>query len=75
MKAKKDSLTKSKDEVRKTALAAEAKKNADRAAAIALKNAPVAEEVVVEETTEETPVAETPTEDAPATEETKEEEA
>ncbi|KIO76082.1 30S ribosomal protein S16 [Pedobacter lusitanus] len=75
IEGKKDSLTKSKDEVRKTALAAEAKKNADRAAAIALKNAPVAEEVVVEETTEETPVAETPTEDAPATEETKEEEA
>ena len=75
IEGKKDSLTKSKDEVKKTALAAEAKKNADRGAAIALKNAPVAEEVVAEEATEETPVAETATEEAPATEETKEEEA
>ncbi|MBB6499599.1 30S ribosomal protein S16 [Pedobacter cryoconitis] len=71
IEGKKDSLTKSKDEVKKTALAAEAKKNADRAAAIALKNAPVVEEVVEEEA----PVAEAATEEAPATEETKEEEA
>jgi len=48
IEGKKDSLTKSKDEVRKAALTAEAKKNADRAAALAIKNAPV-EEVVEEE--------------------------
>jgi len=48
IEGKKDSLTKSKEEVRKAALAAEAKKNADRAAALAIKNAPV-EEVVEEE--------------------------
>jgi small subunit ribosomal protein S16 len=82
IEGKKDGLTKSKDEVRKAALAAEAKKNADRAAALAIKNAPVAEEVVeeevvAEEATEETPVAEeTPaTEEAPAAEENKEEQA
>jgi small subunit ribosomal protein S16 len=62
-------LTKSKDEVRKAALAAEAKKNADRAAALAIKNAPVEE--VVEETPEdqEAPAAET-TDEAPAAETT-----
>ena len=49
IEGKKDNLTKSKDEVRKAALAAEAKKNADRAAALAIKNAPVVEEVVAEE--------------------------
>jgi len=83
LKAKKEGLTKSKDEVRKAALAAEAKKNADRAAALAIKNAPV-EEVVEEEVVEEAPVAEAATEEAPvaeetpaaeATEESKEEEA
>jgi small subunit ribosomal protein S16 len=89
IEGKKDNLTKSKDEVRKAALAAEAKKNADRAAALAIKNAPVVEEVVAEEApvaeeevaveetqaVEEAPVAEAATEEAPATEESKEEEA
>ncbi|SDL90866.1 small subunit ribosomal protein S16 [Pedobacter sp. ok626] len=73
IEGKKDGLTKSKDEVRKAALAAESKKNADRAAALAIKNAPVVEEVVAEEevAVEETPAAEAPvaTEEAPATEE------
>jgi small subunit ribosomal protein S16 len=73
IEGKKDGLTKSKDEVKKTALAAEAKKNADRAAALAIKNAPVEEEVVAEET-EEAPVAET-TEETPAAEENTEEQA
>jgi small subunit ribosomal protein S16 len=67
IEGKKDGLTKSKDEVRKAALAAEAKKNADRAAAIALKNTPVEEEVVAEEAPE--------AEEAPATEENTEEQA
>jgi small subunit ribosomal protein S16 len=91
IEGKKDGLTKSKDEVRKAALAAEAKKNADRAAALAIKNAPVEEvveeevveeapvaEVATEEVVEEAPVAEAATEEAPAaeaTEESKEEEA
>ncbi len=77
IEGKKDSLTKSKDEVKKAALAAEAKKNADRAAALAIKNAPVVEEVeeeAVTETAEEAPVAETATEETPATEASNEEE-
>lgn len=79
IEGKKESLTSTKEAARKAALAAEAKKNADRAAAIAAKNAPVAEEVVEEEviaeeapTTEEV-AAETPA--AEATEEEKKEEA
>ncbi|MNW03552.1 hypothetical protein D3C71_1995050 [compost metagenome] len=69
-------MTKSKDEVKKAALAAEAKKNADRAAALAIKNAPVAEEVVEEEVAAEEVAEETPaTEEAPAAEENKEEQA
>ena len=60
---KKSDLTSAKDEARKTALAAEAKRNADKAAAIAAKNAPVAEEV------EEAPVAD---EAAPEAEESAE---
>lgn len=60
IEGKKDSLKAGKADLKKAALAAEAKKNADRAAAIAAKNAPVVEEVVVEE---EAPVAEV---DAPA---------
>jgi small subunit ribosomal protein S16 len=75
IEGKKDSLTKSKDEVRKAALAAEAKKNADRAAALAIKNAPV-EEVVEEEAvaeTETTVDAEATPDAAPATEEPTEE--
>jgi small subunit ribosomal protein S16 len=75
IEGKKDGLTKSKEEVKKAALAAEAKKNADRAAALAIKNAPVVEEVVAEEevaveaAADEAPAAEVATEEAPATEE------
>ena len=58
IEGKKDNLVKSKDEAKQIALAAEAKKNADRAAALAIKNAPVAEEVVEEEVVEETPAVE-----------------
>lgn len=86
IEGKKDNLTKSKDEVKKAALAAEAKKNADRAAALAIKNAPVEEVVAVEEAApaaDEAPVAEAATEEAapateeaaPAAEESKEKEA
>jgi len=55
---KKESLSQKKADARKAALAAEAKVNADRAAAIAKKNAPapVAEETT-EEAGEETPAA------------------
>lgn len=45
IEGKKDSLTKSKDEVKKAALAAEAKKKEDMAAAIVAKNTPAPEEV------------------------------
>ncbi len=56
---KTDGLANSKAEARKAALAAEAKKSEDRAAAIAAKNAPVAEEVIEEEVaTEEAPAVE-----------------
>jgi small subunit ribosomal protein S16 len=44
IEGKKDSLTKAKDEAKKAALAAEAKRNADKAAAVAAKNTPPAEE-------------------------------
>lgn len=90
IEGKKETLSANKGEAKKAALAAEAKKNADRAAAIALKNAPVAEEVVEEEVVaDEAPAAEAATEEvvaetpaveeapvaeAPAAEETKEEE-
>lgn len=79
IEGKKESLTSTKEAARKAALAAEAKKNSDRAAAIAAKNAPVAEEVVEEEVVAEDAVAteevaaETPA--AEATEEEKKEEA
>lgn len=73
IESKKESLSNSKNEAKKAALAAEAKKNADRAAAIALKNAPVAEEVVEEEVAEEAPVAEGATEETPVAEATQEE--
>jgi small subunit ribosomal protein S16 len=81
IEGKKDSLTKSKDEVKKAALAAEAKKKEDIAAAIAAKNTPAPEVVEEEEVSEETPeveavaeeVAEAPVaevvEEAPAAEE------
>ncbi|UEG53984.1 30S ribosomal protein S16 [Mucilaginibacter daejeonensis] len=60
---KKSSLSTAKEDAKKAALAAEAKKNEDRAAAIAAKNAPVAEE--------EAPATEEGTEGATeATEET-----
>ena len=80
IEGKKESLSSTKGEAKKAALAAEAKKNADRAAAIAAKNAPVAEEVVEEEVVaEEAPAAEAATEEVvaetPATEEDKKEEA
>ena len=71
---KTEGLATSKADARKNALAAEAKKNEDRAAALAAKNAPPVEEVpevVAEETSVEESVAETaPTEEtaAPATE-------
>ncbi|TCC93738.1 30S ribosomal protein S16 [Pedobacter frigiditerrae] len=75
IEGKKESLSSTKGEAKKAALAAEAKKNADRAAAIALKNAPVAEEVVEEEVVaEDAPAAEAATEEVvaetPAVEET-----
>ena len=55
---KKESLTSAKDEARKAALAAEAIKNSEKAAAVAAKNAPVAEEAAAEEeVTEEAPAA------------------
>ena len=78
IEGKKDSLAATKGDAKKAALAAEAKKNADRAAAIALKNAPVAEEVVEEEVVaEEAPAAEAATEEVvaetPAAEATEEE--
>jgi small subunit ribosomal protein S16 len=47
---KKDGLATTKAEAKKIALAAEAKKKAEKAAAIAAKNAPVAEETPAEET-------------------------
>jgi small subunit ribosomal protein S16 len=55
---KKDSLTTAKADARKAALAAEAKKKEDRAAAIVAKNTPPAEEVEVAEEEAEAPVAE-----------------
>lgn len=75
IEGKKDTLTKSKDEIRKTALAAEAKKKEEMAAAIALKNTPPVEEVVEEEvaeTTEEASTEEAAAE-TPAAEESTEE--
>ena len=57
IEGKKETLSSNKDEARKLALAAETKKNEDRGAALAIKNAPVEEEVVEEpaaEATEET---------------------
>jgi small subunit ribosomal protein S16 len=67
---KKSNLNAAKDEARKLALIAEAKKKEDKAAAIAAKNAPVAEEV------EEEVVSEAPAEEeAAADTETKAESA
>jgi small subunit ribosomal protein S16 len=70
IEGKKESLTASKGEARQAALAAEAKKNADRAAAIALKNTPVEETVEEEVVAEEAPaVEEAVAEETPAVEE------
>ncbi len=71
IEGKKDTLTKSKDEVKKTALAAEAKKKEEMAAAIAAKNTPPAEEVEEAETEEatDTVAAAEETAEAPVTEE------
>lgn len=56
---KKSNLGSAKDDARKAALAAEAKKNADRAAAIVAKNTPpAAEPAATEEATEESTSAE-----------------
>lgn len=63
---KKDKLTASKADVRKSALAEEAKKKEARAAAIAAKNTPPADEPVAEETSEETQDGETSTEEKAA---------
>ncbi len=69
IEGKKDSLTKSKDEVKKAALVAEAKKKEEIAAAIAVKNTPPVEET--EEEVVETPEAEASEEvaEAPVAEE------
>jgi small subunit ribosomal protein S16 len=69
IEGKKDTLTKSKEEVKRTALAAEAKKKEEMAAAIVAKNTPPVEEETVAETTEEAPetnVAEESTEEKAA---------
>ncbi|MES2377089.1 MAG: 30S ribosomal protein S16 [Bacteroidota bacterium] len=70
---KKTDLNSAKDTARKAALAAEAKKKEDKAAAIAAKYTPPAEEVeeeapVAEAETEEAPVAEVAAEEAPVAE-------
>ncbi len=54
IEGKKEGLLSSKEEARRAALAAETKKKQDRAEALALKNAPVAEEVIEEEVVVET---------------------
>ena len=66
---KMDSVTKSKDEVKKAALLAEAKKKVEIAAAIVAKNTPPVEEIEVEEEAIEAPAVETEVEEAPAVEE------
>ncbi len=67
-----DSLIASKGDAKKVALAAETKKNADRAVAIAIKNTPVEEVVVAEEVVAEVAVeevvAEVAVEEAPVAE-------
>ncbi|MFA5244147.1 MAG: 30S ribosomal protein S16 [Pedobacter sp.] len=77
IEGKKESLSKSKEEIKKAALAAEAKKKEEIAAAIAAKNTPPAEEVeetVAEEAAEVEASAETPAEtEAPAEEAASEE--
>ena len=74
IEGKKETLSSTKETARKAALAAEAKKNSDRAAAIAAKNAPVAEEVVEEEVVaEDAPATEEVAAETPAAEATEEE--
>ncbi len=68
IEGKKESLSSSKEEARKAALAAESKKKQDRAAALAAKNAPVAEEVVEEEAAETEVAPEAATENEVAAE-------
>lgn len=68
IEGKKESLSSSKEEARKAALAAESKKKQDRAAALAAKNAPVAEEVVEEEVAEAEVAPEAATENEVAAE-------
>jgi small subunit ribosomal protein S16 len=60
---KKDSLVKTKEGAKQAALAAEAKRNEERAAAIAAKNTPPAEEVPAEETATEEGASEAPAEE------------
>jgi len=55
---KKSNLATAKDDARKAALAAEAKKKEERAAALAAKNAPVAEEAPAAEEASAEPEAE-----------------
>jgi small subunit ribosomal protein S16 len=65
---KKSNLATAKEDAKKAALAAEAKKKEEKAAAIAAKNAPVAEEAPAEEevAAEEAPATEEPTASAEA---------
>ena len=70
IEGKKTDLVQSKEEAKKAALAAEAKKNAEKAAALAAKNAPVVEETEVEEGNVEAEATETPVEGTASTEET-----
>jgi small subunit ribosomal protein S16 len=68
IEGKKEGLLSSKEEARRAALAAESKKKLDRAATLAAKNAPLAEEVAEEETvaeTEQAPEAAVETETVP----------
>ncbi|WP_285010160.1 30S ribosomal protein S16 [Pedobacter faecalis] len=73
IEGKKESLTKSKEELKQAALAAESKKKAERAEALAAKNAPVEEPAEEAVDTEE--VSAEVTEEAPAAEASSEEQA
>jgi len=70
IEGKKVGLSSSKEEARKAALAAESKKKQERAAALALKNAPVVEEIAEEEVVAETEAEQAPEAAAETTEET-----
>lgn len=70
IEGKKDLLTKSKDEVKKAALAAEAKKKEDMAAVVLAKNTPPADEVVEEPAIATEAAAEEPEQETEAVEET-----